>query len=193
MAVQFVSDRRPSTKVPPRIPKNRSNGCCAVWGLTPAEAAARSGSGTRSVYAWCSGAALPPRMAILALRHLADRPAVDRLGIGVAFSAPRLSPAAPHPVPRRARYAPHERGAVHPAAAGSGSSPRGTRRSLHLRVHTQIMGTGYEFLIGGGEQLLFEAMNQSLEPYIRPHVHCRTPMVKPARITARRMRLRAES
>ena len=25
------------------------------------------------VYAWCSGAALPPRMAILALRHLADR------------------------------------------------------------------------------------------------------------------------
>jgi hypothetical protein len=25
------------------------------------------------VYAWCSGESLPPKMAILALRHLADR------------------------------------------------------------------------------------------------------------------------
>ena len=42
-------------------------------GMTPAEAAADLGVEPDQVHAWGSGAALPPRMAILALRHLADR------------------------------------------------------------------------------------------------------------------------
>ena len=42
-------------------------------GMTPAEAAVDLDVEPDQVHAWCSGAALPPRMAILALRHLADR------------------------------------------------------------------------------------------------------------------------
>ena len=42
-------------------------------GMTPAEAAMDLDVEPDQVCAWCSGAALPPRMAILALRHLADR------------------------------------------------------------------------------------------------------------------------
>ncbi len=42
-------------------------------GMTPAEAAIDLEVEPAQVYAWCSGAARPPRMAILALRHLADR------------------------------------------------------------------------------------------------------------------------
>ena len=42
-------------------------------GLTPAEAARDLDVEPDQVHAWCSGASLPPKMAILALRHLADR------------------------------------------------------------------------------------------------------------------------
>jgi len=42
-------------------------------GMTPAEVALDLDVAPSEVHAWCSGAALPPRMAILALRHLADR------------------------------------------------------------------------------------------------------------------------
>jgi DNA-binding transcriptional regulator YiaG len=42
-------------------------------GITPAEAARDLEVAPEQVYAWCSGATRPPRMAILALRHLADR------------------------------------------------------------------------------------------------------------------------
>ena len=42
-------------------------------GLTPAEAARDLEVDPDQVYAWCSGASQPPKMAILALRHLADR------------------------------------------------------------------------------------------------------------------------
>jgi DNA-binding transcriptional regulator YiaG len=42
-------------------------------GLTPAEAARDLDVDPDQVCAWCCGASRPPRMAILALRHLADR------------------------------------------------------------------------------------------------------------------------
>lgn len=42
-------------------------------GMTPAEAARDLDVDRGQVDSWCSGQALPPRMAILALRHLADR------------------------------------------------------------------------------------------------------------------------
>jgi hypothetical protein len=41
--------------------------------MTPADAARDLEVDADQVYAWCSGATRPPRMAILALRHLADR------------------------------------------------------------------------------------------------------------------------
>ncbi len=42
-------------------------------GVTPDEAARDLDVDPQQVHAWCSGACQPPRMAILALRHLADR------------------------------------------------------------------------------------------------------------------------
>jgi hypothetical protein len=42
-------------------------------GMTPADAARDLEVDPDQVYAWCSGASQPPKMAIMALRHLADR------------------------------------------------------------------------------------------------------------------------
>jgi len=73
MALQLVSDPTAVYEGPASQPEEQIQWLLRRLGLTPAEAAVDLDVEPAQVHAWCSGETLPPRMAILALRHLADR------------------------------------------------------------------------------------------------------------------------
>ena len=74
MGLSFLaSDPAAVYEGPANHPEEQVQWLLRRLGMTPAEAAVDLDVEPDQVYAWCSGAALPPRMAILALRHLADR------------------------------------------------------------------------------------------------------------------------
>jgi hypothetical protein len=73
MALQFASDPAAVYEGPAGQPEDHVLWLLRRLGLTPAEAARDLDVEPDQVYAWCSGEALPPKMAILALRHLVDR------------------------------------------------------------------------------------------------------------------------
>ena len=73
MAVQSATDPAAVYEGPAAYPEEQIQWLLQRLGLTPAEAARDLDVEPNQVYAWCSGEAHPPRMAILALRHLADR------------------------------------------------------------------------------------------------------------------------
>jgi hypothetical protein len=73
MAELFAADPAAVYEGHARHPEDQVQWLLQRLGLTPAEAARDLEVEPDQVYAWCSGTALPPKMAILALRHLADR------------------------------------------------------------------------------------------------------------------------
>jgi hypothetical protein len=73
MALQFASDPAAVYEGPAAQPEEQVLWLLQRLGLTPDEAARDLEVEPDRVYAWCTGEALPPKMAILALRHLADR------------------------------------------------------------------------------------------------------------------------
>jgi DNA-binding transcriptional regulator YiaG len=73
MALQFASDPAAVYEAPTAHPGDQILWLLQRLGMTPAEAARDLEVPPDQVYAWCSGASSPPKMAILALRHLADR------------------------------------------------------------------------------------------------------------------------
>jgi hypothetical protein len=73
MARQFALDPAAVYEGPAAQPEEQILWLLRRLGLSPAEAARDLEVEPDQVYAWCSGEALPPKMAILALRHLADR------------------------------------------------------------------------------------------------------------------------
>ncbi|HEX3835608.1 MAG TPA: hypothetical protein VHW25_01480 [Steroidobacteraceae bacterium] len=73
MALQFASDPAAVYEGPATHPEEQIQWLLRRLGLTPAEAARDLEVEPDEVHAWCSGQLQPPRMAILALRHLADR------------------------------------------------------------------------------------------------------------------------
>jgi hypothetical protein len=73
MALQFASDPAAVYEGPATQPEDQIQWLLRRLGMTPAEAARDLEVAPDQVYAWCSGEARPPRMVILALRHLADR------------------------------------------------------------------------------------------------------------------------
>ncbi len=73
MALQSAIDPAAVYEGPALDPEEQIQWLLRRLGLTPAEAARDLDVEPDQVYAWCSGDALPPKMAILALRHLADR------------------------------------------------------------------------------------------------------------------------
>ncbi len=73
MAAQLASDPAAVYEGPAELPEEQILWLLQRLGLTAAEAARDLDVDPDQVYAWCSGEAVPPRMAILALRHLADR------------------------------------------------------------------------------------------------------------------------
>ncbi len=73
MALQSVSDPAAVYEGPAAHPEDQIQWLLNRLGLTPAEAARDLEVDPDQVYAWCNGESQPPKMAILALRHLADR------------------------------------------------------------------------------------------------------------------------
>jgi hypothetical protein len=73
MALQLASDPAAVYEGPASQPEEQILWLLRRLGLTPDEAARDLEVEPDQVYAWCSGEASPPKMAILALRHLADR------------------------------------------------------------------------------------------------------------------------
>jgi DNA-binding transcriptional regulator YiaG len=73
MALQFASDPAAVYESPTSHPVEQIQWLLRRLGLTPDEAAADLEVEPDEVHAWCSGQSQPPKMAILALRHLADR------------------------------------------------------------------------------------------------------------------------
>ena len=73
MALQLASDPAAVYEGATGQPEQQILWLLQRLGLTPAEAAQDLDVDPDQVYAWCSGEAVPPKMAILALRHLADR------------------------------------------------------------------------------------------------------------------------
>jgi hypothetical protein len=73
MAGQFPSDPAAVYEAPAAHPEDQIQWLLGRLGLTPAEAARDLEVEPDQVYAWCAGESQPPKMAILALRHLADR------------------------------------------------------------------------------------------------------------------------
>jgi DNA-binding transcriptional regulator YiaG len=73
MALQLAFDPAAVYEAPATQPEEQVLWLLRRLGLTPAEAARDLEVEPDQVCAWCSGQALPPKMAILALRHLADR------------------------------------------------------------------------------------------------------------------------
>jgi DNA-binding transcriptional regulator YiaG len=73
MAVQSALDPAAVYEGPATHPEEQIQWLLHRLGLTPAEAARDLDVDPEQVCAWYSGESQPPRMAILALRHLADR------------------------------------------------------------------------------------------------------------------------
>lgn len=73
MAQLSVWDPAAVYEAPAANPEDQIQWLLARLGLTPAEAARDLEVEPDQVYAWCSGECSPPKMAIMALRHLADR------------------------------------------------------------------------------------------------------------------------
>ncbi len=73
MAQQFALDPAAVYEGPALQPEDQVQWLIQRLGLTPAEAARDLEVEPSDVHAWCSGQCQPPRMEILALRHLADR------------------------------------------------------------------------------------------------------------------------
>ena len=73
MALQSATDPAAVYEDPAGYPEEQIQWLLQRLGLTPAEAARDLDVEPHQVHAWCSGEARPPKMAILALRHLADR------------------------------------------------------------------------------------------------------------------------
>ena len=73
MALHLASDPAAVYEGPATEPEEQVLWLLRRLGLTPAEAARDLDVEPDQVYAWCCGDASPPKMAILALRHLADR------------------------------------------------------------------------------------------------------------------------
>ncbi len=73
MAVHLAADPAAVYEGPAAHPEDQIQWLLNRLGLTPAEAARDLDVAPDQVYAWCSGESQPPKMAILALRHLADR------------------------------------------------------------------------------------------------------------------------
>ena len=73
MALQLASDPAAVYEGPATQPEQQVLWLLRRLGMTPDEAARDLDVEADQVYAWCSGRASPPKMAILALRHLADR------------------------------------------------------------------------------------------------------------------------
>jgi hypothetical protein len=73
MAAHFASDPAAVYEAPASHPEDQIQWLLGRLGMTPAEAARDLEVEPDQVYAWCAGESQPPKMAILALRHLADR------------------------------------------------------------------------------------------------------------------------
>ena len=73
MALQLASDPAAVYEAPAAEPEDQILWLLQRLRMTPAEAARDLDVDPDQVSAWCSGEALPPKIAILALRHLADR------------------------------------------------------------------------------------------------------------------------
>jgi DNA-binding transcriptional regulator YiaG len=73
MATHFAADPAAVYEGPAAHPEDQIQWLLCRLGMTPAEAARDLEVEPDQVYAWCAGQAQPPKMAILALRHLADR------------------------------------------------------------------------------------------------------------------------
>jgi DNA-binding transcriptional regulator YiaG len=73
MGLQLALDPAAVYEGPAAHPEDQVLWLLRRLGLTPAEAARDLDVAPHEVYAWCSGESRPPKMAILALRHLADR------------------------------------------------------------------------------------------------------------------------
>jgi DNA-binding transcriptional regulator YiaG len=73
MAPQIASDPAAVYEGPASHPEDQIQWLLGRLGMTPAEAARDLEVEPDQVYAWCAGESQPPKMAILALRHLADR------------------------------------------------------------------------------------------------------------------------
>jgi DNA-binding transcriptional regulator YiaG len=73
MALQLASDPAAVYEAPTSHPEDQILWLLQRLGMTPAEAARDLDVAPDAMYAWCSGESQPPKMAILALRHLADR------------------------------------------------------------------------------------------------------------------------
>ena len=73
MALQLASDPAAVYEAPASNPEDQIQWLLQRLAMTPAEAALDLEVPADQVYAWCSGESQPPKMAILALRHLADR------------------------------------------------------------------------------------------------------------------------
>lgn len=73
MALQLTADPAAVYEGPADQPEEQVLWLLRRLGMSPDEAARDLDIDPDQVYAWCSGEAEPPRIAILALRHLADR------------------------------------------------------------------------------------------------------------------------
>jgi hypothetical protein len=73
MPLHSMSDPAAVYEGPSSHPEETVQWLLRRLGLTPAEAAQDLEVPPEQFYAWYTGTAEPPRMAILALRHLADR------------------------------------------------------------------------------------------------------------------------
>ncbi len=73
MPLPFASDPAAVYEAPAAHPEDQVLWLLQRLGMTPAEAARDLEVPPDEVYAWCAGTASPPKIAILALRHLADR------------------------------------------------------------------------------------------------------------------------
>jgi DNA-binding transcriptional regulator YiaG len=73
MPLQFASDPAAVYEAPTLHPEDQILWLLQRLGMSPAEVARDLEVPADEVYAWCSGTRSPPKIAILALRHLADR------------------------------------------------------------------------------------------------------------------------
>ncbi len=73
MAQQLASDPAAVYEAPASNPEDQVQWLLQRLGMTPAEAARDLEVPPDQMSAWCSGESQPPKIAILALRHLADR------------------------------------------------------------------------------------------------------------------------
>jgi hypothetical protein len=73
MPLQFASDPAAVYEAPAAHPEDQIQWLLQRLGMTPAEAALDLEVPAEEMCAWCAGTTNPPKMVILALRHLADR------------------------------------------------------------------------------------------------------------------------